>query len=66
MHGNVWEWVQDCYHSSYIGGPNDGKARTDCDTEYRVLRGGSWFHTANSLRAAYRFSTFGFRLAVDN
>ena len=21
MHGNVWEWVEDCYHDSYSGAP---------------------------------------------
>ena len=24
MHGNVWEWVQDCWHDSYQGAPSDG------------------------------------------
>lgn len=74
MHGNVWEWVQDCYHSNYLDAPNDGSVRTDCDSDYRVLRGGSWFHGSDNLRSAfrygdapdYRFTTFGFRLAEDN
>ena len=26
MHGNVWEWVQDCWHDSYSGAPADGRA----------------------------------------
>ena len=26
MHGNVWELVQDCWHSSYRGAPADGSA----------------------------------------
>lgn len=33
MHGNVWEWVQDCWHDSYDGAPTDGSAWTtgyDC------------------------------------
>ena len=24
MHGNVWEWVTDCYDNSYDGAPSDG------------------------------------------
>ena len=44
VHGNVWEWVEDCWHDSYAGGaPTDGSAWVsggDCDR--RVLRGGSW------------------------
>ncbi|MDB5439871.1 MAG: hypothetical protein JWM33_2298 [Caulobacteraceae bacterium] len=26
MAGNVWEWVEDCYKSSYAGAPTDGQA----------------------------------------
>jgi formylglycine-generating enzyme required for sulfatase activity len=26
VHGNVWEWVQDCWHESYQGAPADGSA----------------------------------------
>ena len=43
VHGNVWEWVEDCWHDSYRGAPSDGTAWTaggDCSR--RVLRGGSW------------------------
>ena len=25
MLGNVWEWVEDCWHDSYAGAPTDGK-----------------------------------------
>ncbi|TVR84546.1 MAG: formylglycine-generating enzyme family protein [Rhodospirillales bacterium] len=44
MHGNVWEWCEDCWHDSYHGAPDDGRAwggedGGDCDR--RVLRGGS-------------------------
>ena len=28
MHGNVWEWVEDCYKDSYAGAPTDGSAVT--------------------------------------
>jgi formylglycine-generating enzyme required for sulfatase activity len=66
MHGNVWEWCQDVWHGSYKGAPIDGSARmNDSDNEYRVLRGGSWFHVAGDCRSASRNgyardSTFNF------
>ena len=43
VHGNVWEWVEDCWHESYRGAPSDGSAWvTGGDCFKRVLRGGSW------------------------
>ena len=42
MHGNVWEWVQDCYKDTYAGAPPDGRATSDVASCLRVLRGGSW------------------------
>jgi formylglycine-generating enzyme required for sulfatase activity len=43
VHGNAWEWVQDCWHPNYEGAPVDGSAwlaedNGECDL--RVLRGG--------------------------
>ena len=55
MHGNVWEWVEDCWHEDYVGAPSDGGAWTsggDCGR--RVLRGGSFFTSPALLRSAYR------------
>jgi len=26
VHGNVWEWTEDCHHGSYSGAPTDGSA----------------------------------------
>jgi formylglycine-generating enzyme required for sulfatase activity len=40
MHGNVWEWVQDCYQSTYDGAPTDGSALTSGNCANRVVRGG--------------------------
>jgi formylglycine-generating enzyme required for sulfatase activity len=73
MHGNVWEWVRDCYHSSYEGAPTHGSAREQCDSSSRVLRGGSWYGDPAGLRSANRdggtasftFFSYGFRLAQD-
>jgi len=56
MHGNVWEWCQDHWHSNYQGAPIDGSAwlSEDKDSNY-VLRGGSWFDYPGHCRSAYRF-----------
>ena len=62
MHGNVWEWVEDCWNDSYRGAPSDGSAWESGDCGVRVLRGGSWSHVPRLLRSAYRFgSTAGDR-----
>ncbi|MEM9136294.1 MAG: formylglycine-generating enzyme family protein [Cyanobacteria bacterium P01_F01_bin.42] len=55
MHGNVWEWCQDHWHSNYEGAPNDGSAWLSSDeSEYRILRGGSWVDLPGLCRSAYR------------
>jgi formylglycine-generating enzyme required for sulfatase activity len=71
MAGNVYQWVQDCYHSDYNGAPADGSAWTIGDCDYRVVRGGSWANIPRDVRSASResFATggryyrLGFRLA---
>jgi len=73
MHGNVWEWVQDCYHDSYNGAPSNGSAWTSGDCSLRVVRGGSWHLNPDFMRSAlrHRYSavprsyTHGFRLVQD-
>ncbi len=54
MHGNVWEWVEDCWNESYEGAPADGSAWTSGDCSRRVLRGGSWGDQPVDLRSANR------------
>ncbi|HNE39549.1 formylglycine-generating enzyme family protein, partial [Accumulibacter sp.] len=54
MHGNAWEWVQDCYHDRYDGAPVDGSAWEGGECRYRVLRGGSFANWAEFLRSALR------------
>ena len=54
LHGNVWEFVEDCYASSYSGAPTDGSAHTVSDCLQRVLRSGSWFNVPQNLRSADR------------
>ncbi|GAB6051225.1 hypothetical protein JCM17960_00450 [Magnetospira thiophila] len=71
MHGNVWEWVQDCYQDRYANTPTDGSAREGNNSCHRVVRGGSWSNVPRDLRSAYRDwgppdgrdSYLGFRLA---
>ena len=55
MHGNVWEWCQDHWHSNYQGAPIDGSAwlSEDKDSNY-VLRGGSWYFNPWGCRSACR------------
>ena len=73
MHGNVWEWVQDCWNDSYNGAPTDGSAWTSGYCSQRVGRGGSWLNVPRALRSASRFRNarayrgyrMGFRLAQD-
>ena len=55
MSGNVWEWVEDCWHGSYEGAPTDGSAWTSGgNCSRRVLRGGSWRDVPGDLRSASR------------
>ena len=42
MHGNVWEWVEDAWHSNYQGAPIDGSVWSGGNAFLRVVRGGSW------------------------
>ena len=57
MHGNVWEWVEDCYKDSYEGAPADGSAVTAASCGLRILRGGAWNYYPRLLRSAYRYAT---------
>jgi len=74
MHGNVWEWVEDCYHSHYGGAPTDGTAwKTGCGVPYGVIRGGSFDLVPQLVRSAVRYWIYphqrayyiGFRVARD-
>lgn len=73
MHGNVWEWVQDCWNKNYSGAPTNGKSWDSGDCDRRVWRGGSWNFKPHQLRSAFRFRytaslrsvSGGFRIAQD-
>jgi formylglycine-generating enzyme required for sulfatase activity len=72
MHGNVWEWTEDCWTANPAELPTDGSALVrpeGCDMG--VLRGGSWASSAGWLRSAMRLpfvaasqhENMGFRVA---
>ncbi len=73
MHGNVNEWVEDCWHDSYEDAPDDSTAWTNActDNRGRVIRGGSWYFDSERLRSAsrrmgrsvQRWGGIGFRVA---
>jgi formylglycine-generating enzyme required for sulfatase activity len=75
MHGNVSEWVEDCWHEEYSEkAPTDGSAWLEGgDCNGRVVRGGSWEDYQGDLRSAARtagakddqFYTDGLRIARD-
>jgi formylglycine-generating enzyme required for sulfatase activity len=70
MHGNVLQFVQDCFRDSYSGLPADGSAYeqvVQLDTagpfadmkgtsscSYRMLRGGDWGDPPPMIRSAFR------------
>ena len=57
MHGNVLEWVADCYQRNYAGAPVDGSARTSTGLcQLRVRRSGSWWWVPQYVRASFRWS----------
>ena len=71
VHGNVWEWVEDCRNGSYEGAPVDGSAWSSGNCSQRVIRGGSWRARPRDLRSSSRtrynrsdlYLNLGFRLA---
>jgi len=73
MHGNVWEWVEDCWKSDYRNAPSNGTAYKDDECEHRVTRGGSWYNIPLGVRSAnrywymptYRSFNLGFRIFRD-
>jgi formylglycine-generating enzyme required for sulfatase activity len=70
MHGNVLQWVQDCFAGSYVGLPTDGSAYEQDVTlkmtgdlagmtganscSYRMLRGGDWGDFPALIRSGFR------------
>ena len=73
MLGNVAEWVEDCYEPNYLGASEDGSACSECATEDKSVRGGSWKDRGVRLRLNFRDYSppgrrdkrVGFRLVSD-
>ncbi|MDZ4303579.1 MAG: formylglycine-generating enzyme family protein [Pseudomonas sp.] len=73
MHGNVYEWVEDCENDSYVGAPSDGSAWLTGQCEVRQIRGNDWGEAPvfsrsgnrNSLNSNVRGDWLGFRVARD-
>jgi len=74
LSGNVYEWVEDCWHENYKGAPEDGAPWLEAengDCTQRVIRGGAWNGRPEFLRSSFRdryfpsnrYNTVGFRLA---
>jgi formylglycine-generating enzyme required for sulfatase activity len=71
--GNVFEWVQDCWHDDYRGAPVDGAAWVEPGCDEHELRGGSWFTAPqydsasyrNRFGHGYRSSSIGFRVVRE-
>ncbi|NQV47333.1 MAG: formylglycine-generating enzyme family protein [Rhodospirillaceae bacterium] len=55
VHGNEWEWIEDCWNPTHVGAPGDGSARLDGDCKSRVMRSGSWYYFSKNLRSAWRW-----------
>lgn len=73
VHGNVWDWTDDCWNDRNAGNPGDGRVRASGDCTWRVVRGGAWNYGPTYLRSAYRYWNLpsnrsgvqGFRVARD-
>jgi len=72
MHGNVYEWCQDCWNFDYKDAPRNSSAWLTGECGGRVIRGGSWNSLPAGVRSAHRtwnvpdnrdFNLIGFRLA---
>lgn len=66
MHGNVWEWCLDHWHTSYENAPIHGDAWLDKnDGNSRVIRGGSWQNEPFLCRSAFRQAIISTRQFKD-
>src|SRR5262245_29690524 len=71
VHGNAWDWTEDCWNPTNAGNPGDGSPRLTGDCSLRVIRGAGWNNAPHTLRSArrerepvhVRASRMGFRIA---
>ena len=61
MHGNLWEWCLDDWHSNYKGAPKNDSAwiSSNNNRSRKVLRGGSWLSYPEYCRSASRSNLYG-------
>ena len=73
MHGNIWEWGEDAWHSDYKDALSDGSAWVDEDNNLKVIRCGSWDYNPDDCRSAARLNVnpedvydyIGFRVVCE-
>jgi formylglycine-generating enzyme required for sulfatase activity len=73
MAGNVWEWIEDTWHTSYAEAPTDGAAWLSGSPHVRMLRGGMCLSPRSDVRSACRhhavtsgrLGLIGFRVACS-
>jgi len=77
MHGNVWEWVHDCWradtYENWTGAAAVDPRADTAPEDRRVMRGGDFFLSAEEARSACRdgyphdaaFHDAGFRVALS-
>ena len=54
MHGNAFEWVEDCWNKNFIGAPQSPIPWVGESCRYRVIKGGSWYYYSRMARSANR------------
>lgn len=54
MSGNVWEWIEDCWHTDFTAAPSTGGAWAGGDCSLRVIRGCGWNNGERYLRVSFR------------
>jgi len=63
--GNVFEWVEDCFHNDFLKAPEDGSAHVIPDCGQRVIRGGAWSFPPAEIRSANRWRDIPSRHSDD-